>query len=237
MRIKSSLALLLFAVTVQFIFNQSFAQIKPVNTAIVYNIVVTKNKHTGGLEETYNGGTKAIFVSNKKARIRLVSLMRIQSIFFDYDEAQLKKTTIIKESGKKKYLFRLTPAEWKLYNKKYDSLVCDTSFTDSMVVAGYPCRKAVITLEDEKQVNVFYTDSIHSVNAFIEPLFRCIPGTVLQYEFSSKKGTVLFKASEVSNHYIEPKIFTIPSKNVAVRKYYPNKKARREAEVTTEEDQ
>jgi hypothetical protein len=162
--------------------------------------------------------------------------MRIQSIFFDYNNDVLKKATIIKESGKKKYLFRLTAAEWKLYNKKYDSLVCDTSFTDSLLIAGYPCRKAVIKLEDEKQVTVFYTDSIHALNQFIEPIFSCIPGTVLQYEFSLKKGTVGFKAASVSRQKIPPNILKMPSKAVVVRKYYPGKKTTQEEEIVEEEE-
>lgn len=240
MKIKSAFVLLFVAVTMQFIFNSSFAQGKKskTNTAIVYDLLITKNKNSVGIEETYNGGTRVVFISKNKARIRLVSLMRMQSIFFDYDKGKLKKATIIKESGKNKYLMRLNPAEWKKYNKKYDSLTCDTSFTDSLVVAGYPCRKAVITLEDEKQVTVFYSDSLRLPNDFIEPLFRCIPGVVLQYEFTSKKGTVMFKAAQVTHQNFEPKIFTIPSKGVAVRKYYPDRKSPvEEEEVITEEDE
>ena len=209
MKIKSCFTTLLFAVAGIFVFNVSSAQVnhRNNNISIVYEITVSKKRHSGGLEETYNGGTKALFISNNKARIRLVSLMRIQSIFFDCDNDALKKATIMKESGKKKYLFRLTALEWKLYNKKYDSLVCDTSFTDSLLIAGYPCRKAVIKLENKKQVTVFYTDSIHAVNQFIEPLFNCVPGTVLQYEFTSKKGTVVFKAASISSQKISPNIF------------------------------
>lgn len=241
MKIKLPFVLLLIAVTGQFIFNKAFAQHKPsgTNISIVYDIVVTKKKHAGGLEETYNGGTRAVFVSKSKARIRLVSLMRIQSIFFDHNIDVLKKVTIIKESGKSKYLFRLSAAEWKLYNKKYDSLVCDTSFTDSLTVAGYTCKKAVIRLEDGKEVTAFYTDSIRGISTFIEPLFRCIPGTVLQYEFSTKRGTVLFKASELSLQNVATEIFRIPSRSAVVKKYYPGKKPKKKEEepVTEDDDQ
>jgi len=238
MKIKLPFVLLLIAVAGQFIFNKAFAQQKSPgnNISIAYDIVVTKKKHTGGLEETYNGGTRAVFVSKNKARIRLVSLMRIQSIFFDHNNELLTKVTIIKESGKSKYLFRLSAAEWKLYNKKYDSLVCDTSFTDSLVVAGYTCKKAVITLEDGKEVTAFYTDSIRGINAFIEPLFRCVPGTVLQYEFSTKRGTVLFKASELSLQNITTETFRIPSKGAVVKKYYPGKKSKEKEEPAAEDE-
>jgi hypothetical protein len=204
---------------------------------VVYEISVEKNKNKAGIEETYNGGTRVVFASGTKARVRLVTLMRIQSIFLEYDTA-VKKATVIKESGKDKYLFRLAPAQWKEYNKKYDSLICDTSYTDSANIKGYPCRKAVIKTgdEDEDEVTVFYTDSIKMDNSIIEPLFRCINGTVLQYEISTSKGTMRFTAAEVSTAAIDPKIFTIPSKGVAVKKYSPNKKAEKETEPVEEDE-
>jgi GLPGLI family protein len=234
---KLSLVLLLTAVTGQFAWSQGNPNAGSGNNhlTIVYDIHITKAKHAAGIEETYNGGTRSVFISHTKARIRLVSLMRIQSMFFDHEKGALKKVTVLKESGKNKYLFRLSPAEWKLYNKKYDSVDCDSSFTETLVIAGYPCKKAVLSLDDKKKVTVFYTTSIAPVSIFADPLFRCIPGTVLQYEFSSKKGSVLFKASQVSMDYIEPKIFAIEQKAVAVRKYQPNKKRKQQEEFIEEE--
>lgn len=236
MKITSCFVWLLPAMLAQFILVNASAQSGKTGNSIsiVYEISVTKNKHAGGLEETYNGGTKSLFINRNKARIRLVSLMRIQSIFFDHEKETIKKVTVIKESGKKKYLFRLSPAEWKLYNKKYDSLVCDTSFTDSLVIAGYRCRKAVLTLEDNRSVTVYYTDSIR-FNYFAEPLFRYLPGTALQYEFHTKKGFVQFKAATVSDQNIAGDIFKIPSKGAQVRKFYPGKKSKAYEEETTEE--
>ncbi len=229
---KPCIALLLFIITAPFIFNKAAAQ---PGLSIVYDISVQKNKT--GIEETYNGGTKAIFTNGKKARIRLVSLMRIQSIFLDYNDSLLQKATVIKESGRKKYLFRMSAAEWKTYNKKYDSLTYDTTSADSANINGYPCRKVVITLDNDRQVTAFYTDSIQLNNAVIEPLFRNIKGTVLQYEVNGKKGTVTFKASQINTGNIDPKIFIIPSKGAVVKKYNPKKKVPKDVEVISDEDE
>ncbi len=214
---------------------------KPVtHTTIVYELTVTKKRHTGGLEETYNGGTRALFITPQKVRIRLVSLMRIQSEFFDLADSGLKRVTIVKESGTKKYLFRLNAVTWKQYNQQYNQASCDTSFTDSATIAGYPCRKALIRLEDDKTVTVYYTDSIAKLNNFIDPLFRTVPGVVLQYEFSTKRGSVQYKATRVSHQPISPKVFQVPVKGVTVRKYRPSKKAAPEEDnedAAGEEDQ
>lgn len=206
------------------------------NATIVYDINIKKNNGKVGIEETYNGGTKTVFVTKNKARIRLTALMRVQSIFLDIKENSLHKATVIKESGKSKYLFRLTPAQWKLYNKKYDNLACDTSFTDSLIILGYHCRKMIIKPENERDVTVYYTDSIKINNAVIEPLFRCINGAVLQYEVSTRKGTMTFKASQVSSNDIDPKIFTLPSKGITAKKYNPNKKPPKQTEIGNEDE-
>lgn len=226
---------LLFTVAALMPFTKTTAQHQQPLT-VVYEITVKKNKNKAGIEETYNGGTKALFITGAKARIRLTTLMRIQSIFLEYDTA-IKKATVIKESGKNKYLFRLTSDQWKQYNKKYDSVSCDTSFTDSVNIKGYPCRKAVIKTGDEDGITVFYTDSIKINNALVEPAFRCINGAVLQYETTTRKGTLQFTATEVSNTEIDPKIFVIPSKNVVVKKYNPNKKPLKETEEQEDSDE
>lgn len=227
--------LLLFTVAALSLFTKTTAQQHQPLT-IVYEITVKKNKNKAGIEETYNGGTKALFITGTKARIRLTTLMRIQSIFLEYDTA-IKKATVIKESGKRKYLFHLTNDQWNQYNKKYDSVNCDTSFTDSANINGYPCRKAVIKTGDDDEITVFYTDSIKINNSLIEPAFRCIKGVVLQYETTTRKGIVQFTAKEISNTEIDKKIFIIPSKNVVVKKYNPNKKPLKETEEAEDSEE
>jgi GLPGLI family protein len=219
---NSKFSLLLVLLTVQFISISSKAQHKNYLT-IVYDITVNKTKKASGIEETYNGGTKAVFVTNKKARIRLVSLMRIQSIYFDYDTSTLKQAVLIKESGQKKYRSNLSAEDWNNYNSKYDSVVCEMQ-NDSMEIVGYKCRKASINLVSGETIETYFTDSIQPINNFIEPAFRCIPGTVLQYQLHSNRGLITFKASQVSRETVAKDVFVIPKTGVQARKYVPNKK-------------
>ncbi|MET2951850.1 hypothetical protein ABXV18_27720, partial [Vibrio owensii] len=66
-----------------------------------------------GIGETYNGGVETFFTNARHARLRLVSLMRIQSIYVSSDNTE---RTIVKESGKNKYVSRMNGQEWKAYN-------------------------------------------------------------------------------------------------------------------------
>ena len=194
------------------------------NLTIVYDIAVNKTNKSSGIEETYNGGTKAVFISSKKARVRLVSMMRVQSIFFEYDSATLKQAVLVKESGTSKYRSNLSASDWKDYNNKYEGAACEIK-NDSLDIAGYKCRRAVINLSSGDSIEAYYTDSIKAINNFIEPAFSCIPGgTVLQYSVQAERGTVTFRASQVSRAIIEKDIFAIPRTGVQARKYAAAKK-------------
>ena len=184
---------------------------------IVYDISISKTKRSTGLEETYNGGTRTVFIAGNKARIRMVSLMRMESIFFEYDST-LKQAAVIKESGAKKYRFNLSAPQWEGFNKKYEDADCSFE-NDSMLIAGYWCKKAVIHLTSGDKIVAYYTSSIKPANGFTEPSFTCVPGMVLQYEHTSRRGMVVFKASQVSREVIAKEIFVIPSAGIQLRKY------------------
>src|ERR1700722_9599956 len=66
---------------------------------IPYSITITSRKSGAGIAETYNGGIETLFAGAHVARLRLVSLMRIQSVFITTENGLLKSVTIIKESG------------------------------------------------------------------------------------------------------------------------------------------
>jgi GLPGLI family protein len=184
---------------------------------IVYNIQVNTSKHKAGIEETYNGGIKTIFIDNEKARIRLVSLMRIQSIFFSSSNKSNHFVSVVKESGKNKYKYYLTNEQWDLYNNKYENDSCQLT-NDSAVVLNYPCRKAIIMLKDGRLLVVYYTNQLKPINPEIEPAFSHIPGLVLKYEYDYKKGTLLYTASKISEDPIDNKVFKAPS-GLPVKKY------------------
>lgn len=165
---------------------------------LVYDINISSTKKKAGIEETYNGGVKTIMLQNNKARVRLVSLMRIQSHFFQMHDSGLVYMVISKESGKEKTKNQLSASDWKIHNTKYESLSCEFS-DESISVAGYNCKKAIITAPSEnKKVIAYYCPQLKPLHTFIEPLFAGIPGIVLQYTVEDKTGSLSFTASKVS---------------------------------------
>jgi len=164
-----------------------------------------------GIAETYNGGVETLFAGSGQARIRLVSLMRIQSIFMSSSGDQSKRFTIVKESGKDKYVTRLTEEEWKQYNKKYDGAVCKLT-EDTSEVLHFRCKKAVVTLKNGSVITAWYTADIQAP-AFsrLSPAFSGIPGLVLKYEYTYKRKTITYTATSISRAPISRDVFKTPA--------------------------
>jgi GLPGLI family protein len=225
----------------------STRQVRPVNDlsrkdiesdiTVSYSAELKSNRSSTGIGETYTGGIKTIFVSGDKIRVRLISLMRTQSIFL-FPPDKLKKTAAVtKESGKNKYKYYLSKDQWKQYNGKYDSITCQLTY-DSAVILNYQCRKAIISLKDGRSIGVYYTDSIKRKSfAQAEPLFSCIPGLVLQYEYRYKKGKIIYTATSISEEKIDPVVFRVPAKGVTTRKFSMQPVSEQDAHLPTEEEE
>ena len=155
------------------------------NLTITYSLRIEGNKKTG-IEEVYNGGNKTIFISNNHLRVRLVSLIRIESIFFTIAADTSQSTvTVVKESGKDKFKTKLNWKDWKKINSKYEGVKYNFS-EDTTTVLSYICKKVVVKLNNNKEIVAWYTPKFYNpllVNA--DPAFAGIPGAVLMYQYKS----------------------------------------------------
>lgn len=190
---------------------------------VTYTIELMKSrKKSIGIGEAYNGGTKTIFISNGLARLRLVSLMRMQSIFILPAGNPEHTAAIVKESGKNKHKVYLTATQWKQYNAKYDQATC-RFVDDTAVISGYHCNKAIISLTDGRTITAFYTRNIQRTElAAVEPVFACIPGLVLKYIYEYKKGKITYTATSISRKQIDQDILKVPSKGYTEQPYKAN---------------
>lgn len=189
---------------------------------VTYAIELMKaRKKSIGIGESYNGGTKTIFISNGVARLRLVSLMRMQSIFLLPPGNPGRVAAIVKESGKNKHKVYLSATQWKQYNAKYDRVTCSL-MDDTTSILGYRCKKAILSLADGRSITAFYTQDIQRAElAAAEPMFACIPGLVLKYTYEYKKGKITYTATAISRKPIDQDILKVPSKGYTVQQYQP----------------
>jgi hypothetical protein len=122
---------------------------------VISYAIVVKGDKIDGIAETYNGGLKTAFIKGDVARLRLVSLMRTQSIFFVNKKGNgTKVATILKESGKERTKMFLSTKQWKKFNSKNDSLRCEIFKDDTLRVLNFLCNKAIITNKDSSKLEV-----------------------------------------------------------------------------------
>ena len=176
---------------------------------ISYLIEVVSKKAKDDLGESYNGAIKTVFASDRKIRLRLVSLMRIQSVIISIGEEEDSLVTFIRESGKNKSVEHFSAEHWNLLHKKYEG--SEIAFlNERLTILGYECKTARILLPDKTFLIVYYTDQIkHSLFQHAEPMFRNIPGVVLKYVYVEKKAKLSYTATLLSRDKIDPEVFEV----------------------------
>ena len=175
---------------------------------ISYGIRLNTDHKKTSVGDAYDGGSKTFFISNNKVRIRLVSLMRIESLFFFSDSTG---TSIyqVKESGRKINRRELTEQEWKTLNTKYDSTRYELSTGAGKKILGYDCKKAIVHLKDGRSITCFYTEKIPALPFIYEPAFAGLPGLVLEYTYNYKSGGATYTALSLKNDRVSPGIFLV----------------------------
>jgi hypothetical protein len=187
------------------------------------------------LQQTYNGGLKTIFVKNNLVRVRLVSLMRMQSLYFNNEKwVKSNKASLVQESGKRKTILSLNTKEWKQYNSRNDSAHCDIYAEDTITILNKLCNKAILTFKDSTKLIVYYLPGAKS-NTLVaaEPIFSTIPGLVMKYIYEVKNKSVTYTAVDLRFEKISNTVFLTPKKGFKKVKYDPNGLA---TEVTEDED-
>jgi GLPGLI family protein len=142
-------------------------------------------------------------------RSRLVSLMRVQSVFYKLHTGNREVITLIKESGKDKTRIDLTATEWKEYNRKYEDAVVELK-EDSLTIHGYVCKRAIVKLKDGRLLTVYYTAELqHPLFGLVEPAFKDIPGVVLKYEYTNEHAVFTYIATGISKDKIDSEVFQL----------------------------
>ena len=201
---------------------------------ISYGITVEGAKKKA-LHQTYNGGLKTVFVKNDLVRIRLVSLMRMQSLYFNNKKwIKTNVASMVKESGKNKTILSLSTKQWKQFNSRNDSVKCDIFKEDTLTILNKLCNKAILTFKDSTKLTVYYLPGAKSNTlANAEPIFSSVPGLVMKYVYEIKSKSVTYTAVDFKIAPISNTVFLTPKKGYKKLKYAPNGAS---SEVTEEED-
>jgi hypothetical protein len=152
-----------------------------------------------------------ISIKGTKARTDMQASGMNQVQIIDYTDKTI--VTLINMMGQK-YAIKQTSAEIEKDLEKEAKPVVELS-TETKVIAGYTCKKAVVTVNDDGVKNTYeawYTNELGSKTAnFDNPLYRDIDGVLLEFLFKTHDTSMKFTATSVEKKSLVAKDFEIPS--------------------------
>jgi GLPGLI family protein len=202
-----------------FSFTAMFAQKKFSEGSIVYNVVVNTNDPNPKLADGFDGATNTIYIKGKLSRSELVSVYGTQSTIID---GRTGNVNVLKEYGDKRYMIRMTPADWVEANQRYDS-VTFTDESEHKTIAGYNCHKAIGKLKNGETFVVYYTTELIPENQDFQYSNKSLPGLALEYESNLGKNKVIFSASKISFDPVPAAKFDLPKSGFRIMTYQESK--------------
>ena len=93
-----------------------------------------------------------------------------------------------------------------------------TFSNDTKIIAGFTCKKAIVTDSVNTSVDVFYTKDIKIKNPNWSTPLKEIDGVLMEYQITQNKITMKLTATTVTGDDIDKTTFAIPSDFLVVKK-------------------
>ncbi|GAB4092413.1 hypothetical protein [Flaviaesturariibacter terrae] len=206
------LTLLLFGTAVQ-------AQKKLSEATISYDIVINTGTERPRAADFLDGATNTVYLKGNRSRTEMVSSLGTESSILD-DGARMYYN--IKEYGAQKYIIRMTEANWKEANRRYEDV--QFSFTnETKTILGYKCLKAIGRLSDGSSFVVWYTPDLVPENRTFQYVNRGLPGLAMEYESNVGSLKVTYTVSKISTGPVPAAKFELPKSGFRVVSYEESK--------------
>ncbi len=209
---KNKLLIFLGLITIS---QSVLAQKKLTEAVIYYDVVVSTDNDKPKVGDMLDGATNIIYVKGNLNRSEFVSSIGTQSTVFDAKEGT---ATNIRDYGNKKLLITYSPAEWKIYNKRFDGLTYKIE-NEFKKIAGYHCQKAIGKLADGTTFTVYFTKELIATNTDFQIINKNLPGLAMQYDASRGNDKVTFTASNIEFQAVPLAKFDIPTAGYRVITY------------------
>lgn len=125
-------------------------------------------------------------------------------------DSKTKTATTLMDMMGNKMAIKMTEADLKKQKEKNGTAEADVKITDvTKQIAGYNCKKAVITTKDGSY-DIYYTDDIMNKGQ-IDETYKGIKGMLMEYQIKQGEMTMKMLAKSMSADKIDEKVFEIPS--------------------------
>jgi GLPGLI family protein len=191
------------------------AQRKLTEATISYDIVINTSNKAPQAADLLDGATSIIYLKGTSSRSEMISSLGTQATIIDGKSGDV---TVLKDYGEQKYMIKMTPANWKQSNKKYED-VTFTYYEDYKTISGYKCQKALGKLTDGTTFTVYFTKDLLPANKDFQYLNKNLPGLAMQYEASLGKTMVTYTVSSINFNPVPLTKFDLPKSGYRVMTY------------------
>jgi hypothetical protein len=183
---------------------------KPFEGIITFKITYPDSKFT---ESQLAMFPKLLTVTIKppKSKTEISTSMGNQVEIMDYTDKS--KVGLINMMGQK-YAIKQTYEDIQKENADAPKSTVVLS-PDTKTVAGYLCKKAIVTVDDDGQkttFEVYYSNELGtSIANFDNPVYKDIDGVLMEFTTKTPQFAMKFSATDVSKKSISAKEFEIPA--------------------------
>lgn len=148
-----------------------------------------------------------LYIKDNKVKTEMITGMFTRKTIKDAE--QQKATTLLEIMGQK-YAIEQTKEDIQEQIKEQGNP--EVQVTDeTKEIAGYECKKAVVTSEDGEKQDVFFSPEIGSSELnFDSPAYKQINGIPLDYQMKTNMFTMKLTATEIETKKIKDESFAIP---------------------------
>jgi hypothetical protein len=182
---------------------------KPFEGVISYKITYPDNKFT---EAQLANFPKLVTISIKGTKSRTeINAMGTQVTITDYAD---KTKVVLMDIMGQKYAIKTTAEQIEKENAK-QSNVKITVTEETRDIAGYKCKKAIVTSEEDgvkSTFEVYFTNELGGKGIYFDdPLYKDIDGVMLEFSMKAPQFSMKFTATSVEKKSISAKDFEIPA--------------------------
>ncbi|HMH22655.1 MAG TPA: hypothetical protein VK563_12805 [Puia sp.] len=196
------------------------AQKRVSEITMVYEYSVGVGKAEPKPGATGENATHTVYIKGSKSRSEMSNPLFSSTTLYD---ATTGLAVILKEVSGQKLLIHMTSANWKERNMPYDGIVYINT-TETKVIAGYSCVKAVGTTRAGATITVYYTRDIIPENKDYDPQFRTLEGLPLEYELTNGDVKIKYLISRINLNPVPASKFDIPKSGYREMNYEDSKK-------------
>ncbi|CAN5118244.1 hypothetical protein BH09BAC2_BH09BAC2_17930 [soil metagenome] len=173
---------------------------------LVYNISVETGSAETQMADMFDGATSTVYLKGAQSRSEMVSGLGNEVTILD---SKTGKGIILKDYSGQKLMITMTKEDWEKKNRKFEGITFELT-GETMVIAGYTCKKAVAKLQDGSSFIVYYTTELNPINKDYDYQFKKLPGLAMQYELIAGKMKFRYTLSKINFDNVAASKFDIP---------------------------